>query len=183
MIRCLLFHGGVIALALALESRAQERPLPPLPVPSMPVPEIAGGEQAVPVVTERHAVGPVEGAVRPDAVRDPFWPVGYVPKVVAVKKAVPETTGAVSPLPKTILTRLPQWDEAQKQLDIRGISLIGRDKATNKPKYLAVVTGRLVEAGQVVSVTYEGMVYRWKVVGIDESGISFQKIEVQAGSN
>lgn len=114
-------------------------------------------------------------------VRDPFWPVGYTPKVI--NKSVESKTGESSAqsIAAGLLerARTPQWDEARRKLDIRGISLIGRDKASGQPKFLAMVAGKLVEEGNVVNVTYEDRVYRWKIVGIGKGGVSFQKLDVR----
>jgi hypothetical protein len=150
-----------------------QEPIPPL----VPGTVLAPGQLVVGQTAsgEENAVAPV---VR---VRDPFWPVGYTPKIV--NKTVESKAGGASAqaiasvMPER--ARTPQWDEARRKLDIRGISLIGRDKASGQPKFLAMVAGRLVEEGNVVNVTYEDRVYRWKIVGIGKGGVSFQKLDVR----
>jgi hypothetical protein len=119
--------------------------------------------------------------------RDPFWPVGYVP-VKLVKKgglAKPNTKEAGPGASATVVgsvpepaVRMPMWDDARKRLDIRGISLI-RDKDSGVPRYLAMVAGKLVEVGNVVVVKFDERVYRWRVVGINEDGVSLQKLDVR----
>jgi len=132
-------------------------------------PHLGGGETASPVAPD---------ADRP-RLRDPFWPVGYVPKKIIKPQVVPTTPDTV----KTVIpdsARIPLWDEARKSLDIRGISMIGRDKVTGRSRNLAMIGGRLVEAGDVISVSYENRLYRWKVVEIDRTGVELQKLDVRA---
>jgi len=122
-------------------------------------------------------------AVVPDADRppgrDPFWPVGYVPKKVVKPLVVPTTSEkAKAMIPDS--ARLPLWDEARKTLDIRGISMIGRDKETGQPRYLAMIAGRLIEAGDIVASNFENRLYRWKVLEIDKTGVVLQKLDVRA---
>lgn len=111
--------------------------------------------------------------------RDPFWPVGYAPK--RQKKTKEGGTGkpsmTVESTPDPV--RVPLWDEARKKVDIRGISLI-HDKNSKTPKYLAMVAGKLVEVGNVVTVKYEDRVYRWRVVGISEEGVSLRNLDVRS---
>lgn len=125
------------------------------------------GQEAVP-----------EGMARePVQVRDPFWPVGYVPRK-PVRPVPAEAAAAKVVIPES--ARLPMWEEARKLLDIKGISLIGRDRHSGHPKYLAMVTGKFVEEGDTVSVSFEGLVYRWKVTGISEDGVSLRKIDARS---
>lgn len=116
------------------------------------------------------------GGREPAQVRDPFWPVGYVPRK-PVKPAQVDSSAAKLVIPES--ARLPVWEEARKLLDIKGISLIGRDRNSGQSKYLAMVTGKFVEEGDTVSVAFEGFVYRWKVTGISEEGVSLRKIDAR----
>ncbi len=131
------------------------------------------------------AVGPssspvpvLDEADRP-RVRDPFWPVGYVPRKVVKPVVVAVKPGKGSELiPES--ARLPMWDEARRSLDIKGISMIGRDKESGRPRCIAMIGGRLLETGDVVSTNYEKRVYRWKILEIDKTGVVLQKIDVKS---
>ena len=116
----------------------------------------------------------------PDGIkqRDPFWPVGYIPKIVKINQAskVGKSSMVVAFTPEQARALL--WDEARKKVDIKGISLI-HDKISGSPKYLALVAGKLVEEGNVISVKYDGRLYRWKVAGISEEGVSLQKLDAR----
>lgn len=131
---------------------------------------LAPGQDFVPVVPER------DGMPR---VRDPFWPVGYVPRKPARQLVKPKAAEAA----KTAIpdaARLPLWDEARRSLDVRGISLIARDKDSGRPKFIAIIAGRLTEAGDTVSTTFENRIYRWRVVTIDRAGVTLQKMDVRS---
>lgn len=164
-----LMVAGVLLAASALAQA-------PFPAPfATPGATLQGPGLTSPEISSQ-ALG--DGVVDPTRKRDPFWPVGYAPKVV--RKAV-NTRGA-SPVATVIAPeppRTPQWDEARKKLDVRGVSIIGREKGSGKPRYVAMVAGKLVEAGDVVTVTHEELVYRWKVMAISTEGISFQKMNAK----
>jgi hypothetical protein len=159
---------------------AAQQPMPPLPLPDMAGAALQDTAPGQPVADQ---VAPEQSGDTNSPVsrmRDPFWPVGYTPKVASkptVNKAGQTVSIAVVTPPEPV--HVPQWDEAMRKIDIRGISLIGRDKDSGQPKYLAMVAGKLVEEGNVVSVTYNEFVYRWKVVGIGTAGVSFQKMDVR----
>jgi len=144
------------------------------PVSSPAVPLEGGGGQTGVVAPLGNPVDALD-VTQP---RDPFWPVGYVPKrIPKIKKqglGKPSTFVETTPEP----VRAPLWEEARKKLDIRGISLI-HDKNSTLLKYLAMVAGKLVETGDVVAVRYDERVYRWRVVGISEEGVSLQKMDVR----
>ncbi len=110
--------------------------------------------------------------------RDPFWPVGYVPKIVQPPKVKAGTT-SIAGEPDLEPVKGPLWDEARKKVDIRGISLI-RDKESNLPKYLAMISGKIFETGDVVMVKYIDHVYRWKIASINDDGVALQKLDVRS---
>ena len=110
--------------------------------------------------------------------RDPFWPVGYAPKKTVVATILPPATKTPVAADPVYLSP-PDWNVARNRLDIRGISLIGRDKKSNAPKYLAMIGEKLVEEGDTVSIIADNRTYRWKVAGISANGISLVKTDVR----
>ena len=158
----------VLFAGILFRADAQMPPMPPLSPPE------EGGAQ-VGVVAVPEGEGELRDAAKQ---RDPFWPVGYTPK----KVVKPREKGPGNPVPTLApvleLVRLPVWDEARKKLDIRGISLI-HNKNSKTPKYLALVAGKLVEAGDSVVVKHDGRMYRWRVVSISDEGVSLQKMDVR----
>lgn len=107
--------------------------------------------------------------------RDPFWPVGYVPRKVTKSKVAP---AGANPRPTAVPEPL-EWDEAGRHLEINGISHMGREKGTKKERYMAVVNGKVVEAGDPVSVALGNRVYRWRIQEIKPSGLSLSKLDVR----
>lgn len=175
----LLFMAIVTGLVWALPAGAQA---PVMSGPPGRPPEMAASGSPVSNEVQAGPAGLADqaGSAESARKRDPFWPVGYAPKVtrkVVAGGVVPK--GSV-PVASPVAASVPQWDEARRKLDIRGISLLGSDKLTGHPKYMAMVAGHLVEEGNIVAVEYEGRVYRWKVVGINSAGISFQKLDLRS---
>jgi hypothetical protein len=173
--------GWVILHALGPMGMAQQLPIPGMP--GKPLSEVSGpdsGMQAPP--TAPGPVDPAAGGVEEGTLstrRDPFWPVGYVPrkpdKLAVSSPTGPEAVKAVEPEPMPL-----EWDQARAQLDLRGVSNVGRDKTTGKPRFVAVMGGKLLEEGNTVSIAYGGQVYRWKVVTVDAAGVQLVKLDVRA---
>ena len=128
-------HAGVIGLlsiGVVSSGHAQAPFPPPAPFPGMaPRPDMA---EAFPVAA---GAAEVEDTSRR---RDPFWPVGYVPKVVR-KVESPKGNPASPAGSVREPSRAPQWEEARKKLDVRGVSLIGHEKESGQPRFVAMVTG------------------------------------------
>lgn len=86
--------------------------------------------------------------------RDPFWPVGYVPKELQKKvKAVVKKP-----------TESNDWSGAMKKVVINGVS----SRANND--FFAVVNGQVKSVNDTVSVSHGGMIYTWAVASIKPPG-------------
>lgn len=97
--------------------------------------------------------------------RDPFWAVGWQPPGWAAKA---ETDPTVN------VREISRWKEARKLIVITGIS-----KKPNGNNYVAVLRGiGVVEAGDKISVDYNGLAYKWKVTSITQNGIATEQIGV-----
>lgn len=171
-IPCDLF-GQNIPMPLPLGGPGAPPPVSPVEPPAV-TPDASQQADIETEARESNADTPRE----PNLKRDPFWPVGYTPKprVAATTTNESATTRSTVPEEKPIPVN---WDAARKTLDIRGISLIGRDKQTNTAKYLAMIGGKLVEVGDIVSVSYMSRIYRWKVTSISPDGISLAKQDLR----
>lgn len=79
---------------------------------------------------------------------------------------------------RTVETDSPQvqtrWVEARDQIRIGGIIALQNDK------YVALIDGRIVEPNRVVSVEFEGLVYRWRIRAVTAKGIDWQPLDVVA---
>lgn len=97
--------------------------------------------------------------------RDPFWPVGFIPKGVAIDGAraqkIDETVGT------------PQWADAMKQLHLSGIMNTGQGT------YVAIVNGQAVSEGDTISVFFSGRNYTWTVRAITPKNVDFAQLKVQ----
>jgi len=116
--------------------------------------------------------------------RDPFWPVGYVPSnpvPVKIDLATGQPTYAPTAIPDLPPPppKIPQWDQARRQLKIQGISRVGLDKKTGRPTFFAVINGRVVEEGNIVEAVTPDFKYRWKVASIAEKNVKLTPLDVQ----
>lgn len=85
--------------------------------------------------------------------RDPFWPVGYVPKQMVQEQKVK------SPM-TTTPTIVKSWDSAMKRVSINGVSRGSEDEC------FAIINGEVKAVGDQVVVRLGDTVYTWIVVNI-----------------
>ena len=97
-----------------------------------------------------------------DTLRDPFWPIGYVPPK-ALADGGPSATDA-PPEPE-----LPnrKWEQAQKALSIKGIIKSGGT-------YLANINNQILGANDKVSIFFDSQKYVWKITSITAKSVQFQ---------
>ncbi len=167
--QCLPSLIAFLSLAGLLQAQLLPMPTPPNP----------GNGNSFPPVLGPTGMPAQTGEPDLDRKRDPFWPVGYLPRKPVAIRSTPATGPGTPTPPESEKLSLPDWDAARKLLNIQGVSLIGREKQTNAQKYLAMIGGRLVETGNAVSVTFNSYVYRWKITEIKADGISLVKIDVR----
>lgn len=161
-----LIPALALVLTLAFPALAQPPPLPPVPPglqspsPLPPASAPAAGVEE-PRIEESFAIP--EGLT--PANRDPFWPIGYVPKSADELEA--ERTRSSSGANRA---GKPRWTEARESLRIGGYM--------KGPKgYTALVNNGLLNPGELVSHVFEGILYRWKVDAISSRGISFVPLD------
>jgi len=97
-----------------------------------------------------------------NALRDPFWPVGWKPPTFGRDGSGDEDRSG-----------LIRWDEATRLLHVNGLS---RKAGGGYVAFLADIG--IVEESQVVSVQYRGLTYRWRIKRITAEGIVPQRIGV-----
>jgi hypothetical protein len=124
------------------------------------------------------------GSAPNSLLRDPFWPVHYVPSNPSPTRVTMTDGGVITEptdpdIPPTP-PKEPQWEAARKQLKIQGISRVGIDKKTRKPTFFAVINGRVVEEGAVVETITPDFKYRWKVASIAEKNVKLNPLDVQS---
>lgn len=99
--------------------------------------------------------------------RDPFWPVGYVPKEVQSQM-----------LKKSSKSSLQiggnSWREAMKKVVINGVS------SRSDSEYYAVINGTIKSVGDTVSVTLGNTTYTWAVDNIKPPGsVKLRRVSVR----
>jgi len=153
------------ALLASVASRASAQ----LPPPALPPIAAPSPDEAAPVITPP----PTDSAaVTAPSRRDPFWPVGYRPE-----KPTASPTAPGEQAPATAAPQPTEWERAQKLLKISGISVVPGPKGTASRRYAAIVAGRLVEEGDVVTKTLNGFTYRWRVQSIGPTGVKLQQVD------
>ncbi len=101
--------------------------------------------------------------------RDPFWPVGYVPPAPTQAAS---STSVVELATEVVVDEEPRWDEALRSVSVRGIMSVGGGK------YMAVVNNEVVGEGDSVSVSHNNRRYSWRINSITAQGVKFQKMTV-----
>lgn len=99
--------------------------------------------------------------------RDPFWPVGYVPKNITsmVPKGNAEQGAAKVD---------NSWNEAMKKVEINGVS------SRAKNAYCAVINGQVKSVGDTVAINHSGTIYTWAVDGIEPpSSVKLRRVSAR----
>ena len=103
----------------------------------------------------------VPAEVQLSMLRDPFWPVGWTPPNYGRIKS------------KQADDDLTKWEMARKHLEITALS------AKVGGGFVAIIKNvGVIEEGDPLSVTYEGLVYKWKVTSITGKGIVTERVGV-----
>lgn len=97
-----------------------------------------------------------------DQMRDPFWPIGYVPP-----KALADVGPSAPDAPPEPELPNRKWEQAQKALSIKGIIKSG---AT----YLANINNQILGANDKVSIYFDSQKYVWKITSISAKSVQFQ---------
>lgn len=91
--------------------------------------------------------------------RDPFFPLGY-----EIKKEVtpaPAPTITVQPVLPSVNEKKPvaaeEWDAARKALQVNGFASAGNNRQ------VVLIGGKSYRGGEKISITYQGVVFTWRV--------------------
>ena len=137
---------------------------PPVVVAPIPVaaPAVAPSPQTVAPTFPSSATA--AGMEQEPAVRDPFWPIGYLPP--SLKPLVSTNTP-----PPAVVDQPLKWDEAVKALAIKGVLKSG------KGGYLAIINNQVMGPDDVISLIYQARRYSWKIESITPKGVKFERLE------
>jgi hypothetical protein len=102
--------------------------------------------------------------------RDPFSPVGYRPGP-KVDPLVQARKIEQTEIEQERLAR--SWNEAQARLTVAGLSRMGDEG------YFAIVNGKMLRAGDTVSIDTEDGSFHWRVEEIGKEGIKLKRIRAE----
>ncbi len=118
---------------------------------------------------QQAGAGGTNDAQKQEAVlkRDPFWPVGYKPKVI--QSVIPAENSKQS-----AATVDNSWQEAMKKVVINGVS----NRAQNA--YFAVINDQIKRIGDTVTINHGGTIYTWAVDGIEPpSSVKLRRVSAR----
>jgi len=97
--------------------------------------------------------------------RDPFWPIGYVPRVVQQEIESQQQVVQHQAQAKALV----QWPS----LSLTGITKTG-------DRNIGLIHGvGLVETGDVVRMSRDGVIYKWVITKITKKGLSYKRISAK----
>lgn len=110
-----------------------------------------------------------------EKIRDPFWPVGYVPPTWVAPAVQPSTEPSAE---QAAEIRQPVemnvgWDEALALVRVEGVSSKGDLK-------LIIINGHVKKIGETLSVRHGESRYTWLIEALDAKGsLKLKRISVQ----
>jgi hypothetical protein len=166
---------------IAPEPDEGEATPPPPPEATQNTPTMEQPAEMTPAAAMPAATTPTAAAQREEpaatgtnkVLRDPFWPVGFIPRVSAPAQAGHHYSNTNSMAPVVVVNEPPKWDEATKLLSVQGIM------KTGSRGYVAVVNGQVVSAGDVVHAVCSGRKYSWTIGSVNEKGVKFNHLDVE----
>jgi len=160
---------ALIVCCAAISARAQEAPQPGQAIEALP------GEQQIELSVSPDGV-PAEPAAEEPApssltLRDPFWPVGYVPPAEKKTEAT-ETENDTGPAVVVEKLEPPQWDLALRTLTIKGVM-------KSDSGYMAVINGQVTSENDTISTVFKSRTYSWRIAKIGKEGVRFERLEME----
>ena len=102
-----------------------------------------------------------------DVLRDPFWPVGYVPAPPEPDISEAEVAKIEAALETKAKTKWPA-------LHLKGITRASRGR------YMAIIESvGLIETGQTVTMQRDGLLYTWMIDEVSAKGVRFTRLEAR----
>ena len=102
-----------------------------------------------------------------EVLRDPFWPVGYVPAPPEPDISEAEVARIEVELETKAKTKWPA-------LRLKGISQASRGR------YMAIIEGvGLIETGQTVAMQRDGLLYTWIIDEVSAKGVRFTRLKAR----
>ncbi|MBP7274621.1 MAG: hypothetical protein KBA51_00280 [Kiritimatiellae bacterium] len=96
--------------------------------------------------------------------RNIFWPIGRVESgIVHPGEQVKPQTKIQVPEHQT------DWEGARKQINLSGLSRLGGRGP------MALIDGALYKENDILAVSYKGLLYRFRILKIDDRGLSLSK--------
>ncbi len=137
----------------------------PFPAAEAQTAEQPGGTGTVVEASQHTGTNVVESTIR----RDPFWPVGYVPK-----EALPVVTNTVPEVEEPVIEEEPEVVIEWPELSANGST------RTPEGTYYAFLDGiGMVEEGDVVQKEHKAVVFTWHVERITKDGAELRRVSAE----
>lgn len=103
--------------------------------------------------------------------RDPFWPVGYMPE-----KTEPQP-GIKTVVPKPKIASEDDWKQAEKKLIVS--SILKSKNAAGEDLFHALINGKIVSPGDIVTTTLRDFTFYFKTTSISTDGVKFTPLKTE----
>ena len=164
-------HAVLFALAVMATAVALARPAPPPPPNSKKAPPPPAKKKAAAPQNDTTRTTPTGiGLTAEDMkLRDPFWPPNHVPDIPELVDTPPQNGTDKQKAETKILTDLSGGGSARQQKALKKLKItaIGGGAGKRVVKFDKI---GVFEAGETVSVKYEGRVYKWLITFINDEG-------------
>jgi hypothetical protein len=121
-------------------------------------------------------------AAEAPALRNPFWPVGFVPKSAAGLEIVVAPPPVLSDEEQWLQTPVgpDEWDAAKGALPKPGGMFIGPHPETRERVDKMVLMGRTFVAGEEFTTTNNAVAFTWKVDSISFKEKDYRLLQISA---
>jgi hypothetical protein len=106
-----------------------------------------------------------------DDLRDPLWPIGYTPPPPPPPPSATNAVVVVRQSEQELLAARAVWPSLELKALTKG----------TRGGYMAVIDGvGVVEAGEVVRIQSDGIIYRWRIAEIGPKGLKAKRMPLRA---
>jgi len=119
------------------------------------------------------------------AVRDPFWPIGYVPVSERKVESPPKQEIAHAPEPPKPEPPKPEptaseddWGKARKALTISGFTR-ALNPDTHEDRTLVMINRQMLAEGDTVPFVYQGFRFKWRIASITDKDVKLEPLSAE----
>jgi len=110
------------------------------------------------------------------AVRDPFWPIGYLPASAKETESTQSQAPKEPEPPKEKPITDADWNKARNALSINGTTRSFKP-GTNETRVLVMINRQMFATGDTLAFVYEDIRFHWRIKSIADGDVKLEPLQ------